>query len=116
MRPIDADSLNYRRKDYSGYDDVIYEQRKRGILFLLEEDIAAAPTIDTVKHGKWESSEYLFTTGQTRCSDCKTQFYIDDLLAELGKKDIDLIVLLRWAYKKAKEELKEEQHEHHPGV
>ena len=36
--------------------------------------------------------------------------------AELGKKDIDLIVLLRWAYKKAKEELKEEQHEHHPGV
>lgn len=36
--------------------------------------------------------------------------------AELGKKDRDLIVLLRWAYKKAKDELKEEQHEHHPGV
>lgn len=36
--------------------------------------------------------------------------------AELGKKDRDLIVLLRWAYKKAKEELKEEQHEHHPDV
>ncbi len=28
--------------------------------------------------------------------------------AELGKKDLDLIVLLRWAYKKALEELKEE--------
>lgn len=34
--------------------------------------------------------------------------------AELGKKDIDLIVLLRWAYKKAKEELKED--EHHSGI
>ncbi len=30
--------------------------------------------------------------------------------AELGKKDIDLIVLLRWAFRKAKEELKNESH------
>lgn len=29
--------------------------------------------------------------------------------AELGKKDRDLIVLLRWAYKKALEELKQEE-------
>lgn len=29
--------------------------------------------------------------------------------AEQGKKDLDLIVLLRWAYKKAYEELKEEE-------
>lgn len=28
--------------------------------------------------------------------------------AEQGKKDLDLIVLLRWAYKKALEELKQE--------
>ena len=53
MRPIDADSLKYRRKDYGGYDDVPDEERKRGILFLLKEDIDAAPTIDTVKHGQW---------------------------------------------------------------
>ena len=32
------------------------------------------------KHGKWESNEYLYTTGQTRCSECKTEFYVDDLL------------------------------------
>ena len=29
--------------------------------------------------------------------------------AEQGKKDLDLIVLLRWAYKKALEELKQEE-------
>ena len=53
MRLIDADALKYRRKDYGSYDDVGDDERKRGILFLLKEDIAAAPTIDTVKHGKW---------------------------------------------------------------
>lgn len=29
--------------------------------------------------------------------------------AELAKKDLDLICLLRWAYKKAKEDLRNEQ-------
>jgi len=53
MRLIDTDSLKYRHKDYSGYDDVGDEERKHGILFLLEEDIAAAPTVDPVKHGEW---------------------------------------------------------------
>lgn len=38
------------------------------------------PTIDPVKHGKWESNEYVYTTGQTICSKCKTEFYVDDLL------------------------------------
>lgn len=57
MRPIDADSLRYRRKDYGGYDDVGDEERKRGILFLLEEDIAASPTMDAVP--------------VVRCKDCK---------------------------------------------
>ena len=52
MRMIDADALKYRHKDYGGYDDVSDEKRKRGILFLLEEDIAAAPTIEP-KKGKW---------------------------------------------------------------
>ena len=53
MRLIDADALKYRKKDYGGYDDVGDDERKRGILFLLKEDIAAAPTVDPVKHGKW---------------------------------------------------------------
>ena len=56
MRLIDADSLKYRRKDYGGYDDVSDEERKRGILFLLKEDIASVPTIDPVKHGKWKQA------------------------------------------------------------
>lgn len=30
--------------------------------------------------------------------------------AEQARKDIDLIVLLRWAYKKAKEEMKNDEH------
>lgn len=36
--------------------------------------------VQPVKHGKWESNEYLYTTRQTRCSECKTEFYVDDLL------------------------------------
>lgn len=68
MRPIDADSLKYRRKDYSGYDDVSDEERSRGILFLLKEDIAAAPTIDTVKRGKWIDDRWEY---QPVCSVCR---------------------------------------------
>lgn len=57
MRLIDADSLKYRRKDYSGYDDVSDEERKRGILFLLKSDITSAQTIDPLKHGKWNDGQ-----------------------------------------------------------
>ena len=55
MRLVDADSLKSRRANYGGHDDVEDDERKRGILFLLKEDIAAAPTIDPVRHGKWIS-------------------------------------------------------------
>jgi len=57
MRLIDADALKYRREDYGGYDDIGIEERKRGILYLLEKDIATAPTIDAVP--------------VVRCKDCK---------------------------------------------
>lgn len=65
MRLIDADSLKYRRKDYSGYDDVSDEERKRGILFLLKEDITDAPTIDPMRHGRWINDKGLY-----KCSAC----------------------------------------------
>ena len=32
-----------------------------------------------VKHGHWESNEYLAGIHMTRCSECKTEFYIQDL-------------------------------------
>ena len=57
MRLIDADALKYRRGEYSGYDDVEIEERKRGILYLLKEDITSAPTIDAMPI--------------VRCKDCK---------------------------------------------
>ena len=53
MRLIDADALKYRHKDYGGYDDVGDEARKRGILFLLKEDINSAPTINPARRKKW---------------------------------------------------------------
>lgn len=53
MRLIDADALQYRRKDYDCYDDVSVEKRRQGIAYMLKEDIDNAPTIDPVKHGKW---------------------------------------------------------------
>ena len=49
MRLIDADSLKYRREEYGGYDDVPMEERKKGIMYLLKEDIDDAQTIDPVK-------------------------------------------------------------------
>lgn len=60
---------------YNGYSDT-YD--KACIIGVLEE----LPPVDVPdrKVGKWESNEYLYTTGQTRCSECKTEFYVDDLL------------------------------------
>lgn len=52
MRPIDADALKYRRKEYGGYDDVPMDERRKGILYLFKEDIDEALTIEP-KHGKW---------------------------------------------------------------
>lgn len=57
MRPIDADALKYRREEYGGHDDVPMEARRKGILYLLKEDIDEAPTIDAVP--------------VVRCKDCK---------------------------------------------
>lgn len=77
MRPIDADTLKYRREDYGGYDDVGVDERKRGILYLLEKDIAAAPTIDTVKYGNWIK---IVDCNTVQCSECFEDFdYIDGL-------------------------------------
>jgi len=80
MRLINADALKYRREDYGGYDDVGDEERKRGILYLLEKDIAAAQTIEPVKHGTWKllPSEVVSDDGlwgETRyvCSNCGKQ-------------------------------------------
>ena len=67
MRLIDADALKYRHKDYGGYADVSDEERKRGILYLLKEDIAAAPTIDPVRHGKWISVPHKRARICSRC-------------------------------------------------
>lgn len=47
MRLIDADALKYRRMEYGAHDDVPMEERKKGIMYLLKEDIDDAPTIDT---------------------------------------------------------------------
>ena len=76
MRQIDADALQYRRKDYGGYDDVSDKERTEGIMFLLKEDIDNAPTIDPVKHGKWRKKRVVKCDGiieefqQAQCSAC----------------------------------------------
>lgn len=64
MRQIDADSLKYRREEYGGYDDVPMEERRKGILYLLKDDIDNAPTIET-KRGKW-----IYDKGLYRCTAC----------------------------------------------
>lgn len=74
MRPIDADEL---KVDYIVASTTTNTSCYQ---YVSKEQIDNAPTIDSVKHGKWESNEYLYTTGQTRCSSCKTEFYVDDLL------------------------------------
>lgn len=77
MRLVDTDALQYRRKDYGGYDDVSDEERKLGILFLLKEDIDAAPTIDPVKQGRQIK---IGDCNTVQCSECFDDFdYIDGL-------------------------------------
>lgn len=58
MRPIDADALKYRREEYGGHDDVPMEERRKGILYLLKEDIDEAPTIDAVPVGAYEQTRW----------------------------------------------------------
>lgn len=81
MRMIDADALKYRRKEFGGYDDVPMEERKKGILYLLKEDIDDALTIDPVKHGKWVE------TGDKggrnyACNCCRFSFIMDTCMGE----------------------------------
>ena len=65
MRIIDADALKYRRKEYGGYDDVSMKERKKGILYLLKEDIDDEPTIlleseDKIREqGEWDMFELI---------------------------------------------------------
>lgn len=40
--------------------------------------------VQPVKRGHWESSQYLWETGQTRCSNCMAEFYADDLMCISG--------------------------------
>lgn len=64
MRLIDADALKYRREEYDGHDDVPMEERRKGILYLLKEDIDDAPTIDAMpvvrcKDCRWKEQEQI---------------------------------------------------------
>ena len=78
--------------------------------------IEQAPTIDPVKHGKWK----LDSEGEPHCSLCGK--YTNDLQDE----PFELNGTVGWALKmpdycsrcgaRMDEELKEEQHEHHPRV
>ncbi len=38
-----------------------------------------AADVAPMKRGHWESNEYLAGINMTRCSECKTKFYIQDL-------------------------------------
>ena len=78
MRPIDADVLKYRREEYGGYDDVSMEDRKRGILYILKEDIDNTPTIES-KKGLWIKKEFPLPLSDGskvayECSCCKTHW------------------------------------------
>ena len=83
MRPIDADALRDAMYHEAFETDSDMQRWDSGCWIrykMFEKAIESAPTIDPVKHGKWESDEFLYTTGQTICSACKTGFYVDDLL------------------------------------
>ena len=59
----------------------VYDVSASEVINDFEEVIDAVPTADVapVKHGHWESNEYLAGIHMTRCSECKTEFYIQDL-------------------------------------
>ena len=35
--------------------------------------------VQEVRHGKWESTELMYENGCTRCSECKTEYYVSGL-------------------------------------
>lgn len=55
------------------------------ILEIKNGEIPAAD-VAPVAHGYWESSELQFENDCTMCSECKTEFYIPDLIAESGNE------------------------------
>ena len=45
------------------------------------EEIDKLPIADVqeVRHGKWVCTEFMYENGCTRCSECKTEYYVGDL-------------------------------------
>lgn len=87
MRPIDADYLKYRREEYGGYDDVPMEDRVKGILYLLKEDIDNAPTIEP-KHGRWIKRKDAMGKDFYICSNCETEVLWRDVRGVLLRVDM----------------------------
>ena len=62
----------------------IFEKGISGILGdneSIADVIRSQPAADAqeVRHGKWESTELMYENGCTRCSECKTEYYVGDL-------------------------------------
>ena len=68
------------------YDDENYNYDVISALRTVSEKINEVIPADVqpVKRGHWESSQYLWETGQTRCSNCMAEFYADDLMCISG--------------------------------
>lgn len=65
--------LSYFRLDDNGKTLVLTD--RQGFTRAVTLEVEVEP-----KRGKWVSNEFLYTTRQTICSNCKTEFYVDDLL------------------------------------
>lgn len=71
-----------RNKDYQrGLQDAID--------CLVPEVIADIPSADVqpVKHGRWKSSANTIESGTVKCGNCRSEMYIDDLLAVSASND-----------------------------
>lgn len=80
-RYIDADNLI---NELSAACMPIYEKGITGILgdnSSIADIINEQPTTDVqeARHGKWESTELMYENDCTRCSECKTEYYANDL-------------------------------------
>ena len=71
MRLIDADALDWERIEHE------HGARHEAVVDC-EQMVETAPTIDPVRHGRWESFEDVFMETCYECSECGLEFYLAD--------------------------------------
>lgn len=81
MPPKRTTEVKYCTLTNSGYIEIDATPQE------LETYLEESQEWQRVRHGEWRADEMSYTVGETWCSVCRTQYYIDDLY-NVGENDL----------------------------